>query len=47
LYYAAKIAAANKRPEEAKAFLNRALKNTTPWTTKADAKAFLEQLNKN
>jgi tetratricopeptide (TPR) repeat protein len=46
LYYAAKIALANRRPEEAKAILNRAMKITTPWTMKTEAKALLEQLNK-
>jgi tetratricopeptide (TPR) repeat protein len=46
-YYAAVVGFANKRPLESKALLERALKSTVPWTMKNDAKALLEQLNKN
>jgi tetratricopeptide (TPR) repeat protein len=45
-FYAAAVAVASKRPEEAKALLNRAMKSTDSWTMKTDAKALLEQLNK-
>ncbi len=47
-YYAAVVALANKRPEEAKRLLNRALQSNSniPWTMKKKAKALLEQLNK-
>jgi Tfp pilus assembly protein PilF len=45
-YYAAVVAVANKRPEEAKRILTRAMQNTAPWTMKTEAKALLEQLNK-
>ncbi|MCC6126549.1 MAG: tetratricopeptide repeat protein [Pirellulales bacterium] len=47
LYYAAVVGLANKRSEEAKRFLNQALKTTAPWTMKTEAKSLLEQLNKN
>ena len=45
-YYAAVVALANKRPIEAKALLERAMKNTIPWPMKTKAKALLEQLSK-
>jgi tetratricopeptide (TPR) repeat protein len=45
-YYAAVVALANKRPEEAKRLLTRAVQNTTPWTMKKKSKELLEQLNK-
>ena len=45
-YYAAVIAAAKERPEEAKGLLKQALKSTGPWSMKTDAKKLYEQLNK-
>jgi tetratricopeptide (TPR) repeat protein len=45
-YYAAVVALANKRPIEAKALLEQAMKNTMPWPMKTKAKALLEQLSK-
>jgi Tfp pilus assembly protein PilF len=46
LYYAAVVAEANKRPEEAKRLLTQAMKTTAPWTMKTEAKVKLEQLNR-